>query len=119
QRLAEKVVNCVEAGIHVMLLDILPRTSRDPNGVHGAVWSFYESVPFAPPPEPLMMASYAAHPGDPEAFLEPCAPGDALRPLPLFLTPDRYVAVPMEEAYTRAFRRLGASYRAEVEANGH
>jgi len=38
RELAEKVVRSLEAGVHVLLLDLLPPGPHDPQGLHGAVW---------------------------------------------------------------------------------
>ncbi|MGL4550962.1 MAG: hypothetical protein ACRC33_07230 [Gemmataceae bacterium] len=120
RRLAEKVISCVVGGIHVLLIDILPRTAYDPAGIHGAVWAAYDTAPFVPPAgSPLLLTSYVGRPGDPEAYLGPCAPGLPLPRMPLFLTPDRCVRVPLEETYEGAIDTVGEDFRAEIEAGGH
>jgi len=48
-----------------------------------------------PVDEPLTLASYAAGPRI-EIYLEHVAVGAALPDMPMFLSPDRYINVPME-----------------------
>jgi hypothetical protein len=60
RELAEKVARSLEAGIHVLLIDLLPAGPHDPNGLHGAVWSWFDTAPYEPPSDgPLTLASYA------------------------------------------------------------
>src|SRR5438552_7935389 len=37
RELAQKVVHSLEAGVHVLLIDLLPATRNDPGGLHGAI----------------------------------------------------------------------------------
>ncbi len=64
---------------------------------------------------PLTLASYVG--GDcPEAFVEPRAISAALPEMPLFLTPEVYVPVPLEAAYRSAWDGLPAFWRGILEA---
>ena len=45
------------------------------------------------------------------AFVEPLAVGHPLPPMPLYLTPDGYVYVPLEETYQAAFAGVPDRYR--------
>jgi hypothetical protein len=47
----------------------------------------------------------------PEAYLEPLAVGDRLPEMPLFLTPEEYVPVPLEATYQSAWEALPAFWR--------
>lgn len=40
----------------------------------------------------------------PTAYFEPVAVGESLPDMPLFLTPDRYINVPLETTYQTAWR---------------
>jgi hypothetical protein len=46
-----------------------------------------------------------------EAFIEPVAVGDALPEMPLFLTPQTYVPVPLEATYQSAWEGMPAYWR--------
>jgi hypothetical protein len=51
-----------------------------------------------------------------EAFVEPVAVGDALPDMPLFLTPEIYVPVPLEETYQLAWEGMPAYWREVLSA---
>ena len=74
--------------IHLLILDLIPRTRRDPNGIHGATWEALTDEEYkAPPGKPLTLAAYEADMGV-RAFVEPMAVGNALLETPLFLNND-------------------------------
>ncbi len=52
----------------------------------------------------------------PEAFIEPVAVGDALPDMPLFLTPDVYVPLPLESTYQSAWGAVPAVWRDPLSA---
>ena len=35
----DKAIRLLDAGIHLLILDLLPPGPRDPQGIHGAIWS--------------------------------------------------------------------------------
>lgn len=116
QELAQKIVRSLEAGIHVLILDLLPSTPHDPRGMHAAVWHWFDTAPYAPAADrPLTLVSYAWDGEEPQAFLEPTAVGRALIDMPLFLTPDRYVNVPLERTYLAAYHGMPAFWRQILE----
>jgi len=91
------------AGIHVLIVDLFPPAVRDPQGIHPAVWGEDEADPFRfDPAKPLTCASYTGGPG-PYAFVEPFAVGDRLIDMPLCLTIEEYVPIPLEPTYQAAF----------------
>ena len=111
-----KVVSAIEQGIHVLVIDPYPPTKRDPQGIHGEIWAeLGDETYLAPPAKPLTMASYLAG-SVPECFVEPLAVGDQLTPMPLFLNPDYYVHVPLEETYAWAFEGEPAHLKALLNA---
>jgi hypothetical protein len=113
---ADKVVRSLEAGIHVLLVDILPPGPHDPPGLHGAVWAYFDRAAYEPPADgPLTLVSYAWDGEEPEAFVEPTAVGHGLIDMPLFLTADRYVNVPLEATYREAYRGMPEFWRNVIE----
>jgi hypothetical protein len=111
----EKAVEFLEAGVHLLLLDLFPPGPRDPQGIHAAVWSEITDTDFRlPADKPLTLAAYAAGPVH-AAYIEPVAAGDALPDMPLFLELDRYVPVPLEATYQAAFDLVPARWRDELE----
>jgi hypothetical protein len=67
-----------------------------------------------PAGEPLTAAAYAAGPPV-EAYLEHFTVGGKLPDMPLFLSPGRYVPVPLEETYQTAYRGVPAYWRDVIE----
>ena len=56
-----KAVELIEGGIHLLILDLFPPSPRDPQGIHGAIWSEIESPDFQMPEDkPLTLAAYSA-----------------------------------------------------------
>ncbi len=97
-----KAEDALAAGIHHLLVDLFPPGPRDPEGIHPAIWGDRED-PFAlPADKPFTCVAYIGG-ALPEAFIEPVAVGDSLPDMPLFLTPDVYVPVPLEATYRSAW----------------
>jgi hypothetical protein len=112
----EKTVAALSKGIHVVLIDVHPPGSLDPRGVHNLVWSRLgePAMPFLPE-RPLQVASYRSS-GSIACYLEPLAVGESLPDAPLFLSPSRYVNLPLESTYQSASEALP---RQVWEAPGH
>lgn len=116
----EKSVELLDQGIHLVVIDLLPPTSRDPQGMHKAVWDEIEEEPFDLPPEkPLTLASYVA--GDAftglstTAYVELIGVGDPLPDMPAYLDRRGYVPVPLEATYQAAWATCPADLREWVE----
>jgi hypothetical protein len=112
----EKAAAAIYGGIHLSIVDLHPPTSRDPQGIHGAIWSHLgDSTYKAPSNKPLTLAAYVGKP-DFTAFVEPLAVGDVLPALPVILSPLRYVEVPLEESYMAAVAEIPDRARAPLES---
>lgn len=114
-----KAMAALNQGVHLLVVDLYPPTPRDPSGVHGAVWGELTGEPYSQPAgADRTLASYFA--GVPEtAYVEPVSIGQALRDMPLFLTPDGgYIEVPLESTYQDAYRSVPRRYRDALEAPG-
>jgi hypothetical protein len=113
----EKAVEFLEAGIHLLVLDLFPPEPRDPQGIHAAIWSEIVEDDFQlPPDKPLTLASYSA--GDViRAFIEPAAVADELPSMPLFLEAEVYVPVPLETTYRNAFAAVPNRWRDELDSS--
>jgi hypothetical protein len=111
----EKAISAINLGYHLLVVDLFPPGNFDPNGIHGAIWEELGGDPYiAPATEPLTLAAYRAGPVK-TAYVEPCAVGASLLPMPLFLTPSVYVPVPLEETYAEAFQTVPQPLRAVLE----
>lgn len=101
--LVEKAGELLRTGVHLLIIDLFPPSARDPQGIHKAIWDEIEDQPFAlPADKPLTVAAYSGG-ISPEAFVQPIAIGLALPEMPLFLTPEVYVPVPLDATYQNAW----------------
>jgi hypothetical protein len=111
-------VRSLEAGIHVLLIDLLPPTPRDRCGLHAAVWRWFDTAVYQSPADrPLTLVSYAWDGEEPQAYLEPVAVGRPLIDMPLFLTAQRYVNVPLEATYRAAYQGMPEFWRDVIEGD--
>ncbi len=111
-----KAVASLQTGYHLLIVDLFPTTLRDPSGMHGVISMALgvESVPFDSA-EPLTLAAYSSG-ASIRAYVEPTAVGHELIDMPLFLTPERYVNVPLESTYTSAFRGVPRRWKTVLDA---
>jgi hypothetical protein len=116
----EKTVEFLHQGINLLVIDLLPPTPRDPQGMHKAVWDEIEEEPYEPPPgKPLTLAAYVA--GDlltgveTTAYVEPVGVGDVLPDMPAYLDRTVHVPVPLEATYQAAWATCPADMRELVE----
>jgi hypothetical protein len=95
----EKTIDYMRRGIHVLILDLFPPTSRDPFGIHKVIWDEILEEPFDfPEGKDRILVSYdSGH--ERVAYIEPVAVGDVLPEMPLILTHDFHVMVPLEPTY--------------------
>lgn len=111
----EKSVEILDREIHLLIVDLFPPGRHDPAGIHGAIWSRFSAEEYeSPPDKPLLAVGYQAG-GLPTAYLEPLGVGDPLPTVPLFLTPRRYVNVPLAPSYDAAWADVPGFWRAVIE----
>jgi len=110
----DKALEFLDAGIHLLIIDLFPPTPRDPQGIHAAIWSELEETDFRlPEDEPLTLVAYAS--GETKkAFIEPTAVGKELVEMPLFFEARRYVPVPLAPTYDQAFAAVPQRWQAEL-----
>jgi hypothetical protein len=111
----DKVIDFLRAGIHVLVIDLFPRTARDPNGIHKRIWDEIEERDFAlPDGKDRILASYET--GAVQAyFVEAVGVGDSLPDMPLFLTNGWQVPVPLESTYQTTWNSNPEDFRIAVE----
>jgi hypothetical protein len=104
------------SGVHLLIVDLFPPTVRDPQGIHRAIWGKDGDGDFAlPDDKPLTCVSYVGYPSV-EVFLDPVAVGDSLPDMPLFLTRQVYVPVPLEATYSAAWEGMPDFWRKVLTA---
>jgi Protein of unknown function (DUF4058) len=113
--LVHNAVNALMRGYHLLLIDLHPPGRRDPQGIHGSIWEELCDGTFAAPPDkPLTLAAYSAG-REKAAYVDPIAIGDTMPDMPLFLTPNTYVPVPLEATYQGAYRGVPRRWRTVLE----
>jgi hypothetical protein len=111
----EKTIDCLRAGIHVLIVDLFPPTPRDAFGMHKVIWDEIEEEDFTfPDGKDRILASYETG-GERVAYVEPVAVGDSLPDMPLFLTNYLHVMVPLEPTYQATWDASPEELRIAVE----
>lgn len=99
----EKAKSALDAGVHLVHLDMLPTTTHAPANLSTAVWEaadgvdypFHSVKPFA---ADAIMAGRVN-----ELYANPLALGDEWPEVPLFLNEDTYIELPLAATYAQAF----------------
>lgn len=99
----------LERGVNLLIIDLFPPTPRDPEGIHAVIWGSSDAET-SRPEKPLTLVAYEA--GETEqAFIQSVAVADRLPDMPLCLTEDQYVPVPLEDTYMAAFSGFARRWR--------
>ena len=115
RKFVDKAVDLLSQDIHLLILDLIPPSRRDPNGIHAAIWEALTDEEYTAPPEkPLTLAAYEAEMGV-RAFVEPVAVGDILPEMPLFLKAGGHVPVALESTYQSAWEAVPRRWRSVIE----
>ena len=100
----EKSADLIHRGIHLLVVDLFPPGNRDPQGIHKLIWDEILDEDFElPKDQPLVFASYDAG-LERVAYVNFAAVGEPIPEMPVFLRPERYVNVPLEETYQTTWR---------------
>jgi hypothetical protein len=105
----------LRSNIHLVLVDLFPPSKHDPHGMHAEIWQHLDDEEyFLPEGQPLTLASYAAGLAI-TAYVEHLAVGDPLSDMPVFLTSERYVNLPLASTYETAFQGMPDLWRDVLE----
>ncbi len=106
RQFVEKIAEALRQGIHVLVIDPLPPSPRDFNGIHKAIWDEIDVEDFElPASQNRIMASYEIEArGAYAAHIETVGVGDMLPSMPLFIAPGAHVLVPLETSYMSAWQ---------------
>ena len=114
-----KAVELLQGGVHLLIIDQFRPGPRDPQGTHKLIWDEITDNEFVLPPErPLTLAAYIGG-VCPEAFVQPTAVGSDLQEMPLFLSPDVYVSVPLGTTYDAAWADVPSFWKDVLTSPGH
>lgn len=117
----DKLEEALHHGCHLLVIDLHPPGTSDPQGMHAALWSRYKDVVHGvTPQEPLGVASYQARQRGgnvlPTVYFERITVGQNLPVMPLYLTSDEYINLPLQETYDEAWRGVPARWKSVLEA---
>lgn len=113
----DKVLSALREGVHVLVVDPMPPSRYDPDGIHGAVWDRLLAGDYEPPDDlSLTLVSYRVR-NPITAYVEPIRVGSRLPDMPLFLTPEHYVPVPLESTYMQAWAGVPNRWRRVIEGD--
>ena len=116
QSFVRKAEELLAAGIHLTVVDVFPPGPRNLEGIHPLIWGEDSADAFRfDPAKPLTCASYIGGLGA-QAFVETVAAGDRLPDIPLFLTTEDYVEIPLEATYLTAYAGVPPAVREILEA---
>ena len=117
----DKLEDAINHGCHLMVIDLHPPGSFDPRGMHAALWGRFNEMSHGVSEElPLGIAAYRVQclNGNivPSAYFESTAVGQNLPVMPLFLTSEEYINLPLQETYDEAWRGVPARWKTVLEA---
>jgi hypothetical protein len=108
----DKATAALDAGVHLLLVYVHPPGPRDPNGIHGAMMNEIGTEEYTLAREhPLTTVAYTGG-AVVEAFVKHFAIGQPIPEMPLFLTRENYVRVPLESTYMAAWEDVPSQYQA-------
>ena len=113
----DKAVAALDNGIHLLLVDAHPPGPRDPNGIHGAIMSEIGTEEYKlNGAKALTVGAYRGG-AVVEAFAVHFTVGQPIPEMPLFLTNENYIKVPLEETYMAAWEDVPRQYREVLSAS--
>ena len=113
----DKAIAALDGGVHLLLVDVHPPGPRDPNGIHGAVMDEIGSEGYVSSrPSSRTAAAYIGG-AVVKAFVDHFTVGEAIPAMPLFLTRENYIQVPLEETYLAAWNDVPPQYQDVLRAS--
>ena len=103
----DKAVAALDSGVHLLLIDVHPPGPRDPHGIHRALLNEIGAEDYTLASERMLTA--VAYTGG--TIVQHFAVGDPIPQMPLFLTQENYVRVPLEPTYMAAWEDVPAQYQ--------
>lgn len=112
----EKAAELLDRRIHLLIIDLLPPSPRDPHGIHAAIWDEIAGQEYNPPVgKPLTLAAYETA-LTVRAYVQNFAVGDTLPEMPLFLEPNGCIQAPLDATYQSAFAAMPQRWRRVLDA---
>jgi hypothetical protein len=112
--LVRKIVELLHHGVHVLLVDVFAYGRYDRPGLHEQIWAEVDGESPQRESEPVTLARYVA--AEPmRAYVERVKYGEVLPEMPVFLTVEHYVLVPLERAYEQAWAGVPAYWQRQLQ----
>jgi hypothetical protein len=116
QTFIEKLSAVLARGIHALMIDPFRPGNHDPDGLHALLWEQISGEELtAEEHEPFVASYQAAQPI--VAFVEPVPFRTELPEMPLFLTSEVYVNVPLEVTYLAAWDGMPAEIQRQLTSS--
>jgi hypothetical protein len=114
----DKAIAALNGGVHLLLIDVHPPGPRDPNGIHGALLNEIGTEEYVLDRErPLTTVAYTSGADLVDAFVNHFAVGEPIPEMPLFLTRENFIRVPLEAAYMAAWEDVPPQYQDILHAS--
>ncbi len=115
-----RTVGLLDRGIHVVILDLHAPTNLVPRGFHVMIAEDLGHEASQPPADrPLSAVTYQVlETGMLRALIVPLKVGDSLPEMLVFLTPQDFIRLPLEDTYRDAFRSVPWKFREVLEGVG-
>jgi hypothetical protein len=112
----EKSAWFLDQRIHLSVVDLFPPTSRDPQGIHGAIWKAISDEKHILPSAKKNRTVVSYECGlVVQAYVQHLSVGDKLPDMPLFLEFGGCVEVPLEQTYRAAFAEVPKRWRDQLK----
>ena len=113
----KKIHRLIERGIQILVIDLFPPGTFDPEGIARGLQIESESiVPETTRDEPLSFVSLRVS-DHVSGFVELGSVGKDVPAMPLFLNSGRYVSVPLNDSYTHAWTSLPRPWQELLESH--
>jgi hypothetical protein len=111
----QKAADILNQGIHLLVIDLFPPTSRDPLGLQKAICDEFDEMTFElPAGKPLTIGAFVG--GElPVAYIECVGVGEPLPSLPIFLSETRYIPAPLEATYLESWSKFPRQLKENME----
>lgn len=116
-KFVSKLTEALEQGCHLMVIDLHRPLNHDPRGVHACFWEHLQGTSHGvTEQQPFGVSSYCAD-IVPTGYFQPVGLNESLPDMPLFLTSNHYVDVPLERTYLSAWNDVPRRWRDVIESN--
>jgi hypothetical protein len=109
--LLDKALAALDAGIHLLIVDVHPPGPRDPHGIHGLLLHEIGTEEYMLTGNGRLTAASYVGGAVVDCFVKHFAVGEPIPSMPLFLTRENYLEVPLESPYLAAWEDVPLQYQ--------